>query len=71
MSGAYTPVKNKCIWWRELPIDEDTWNTRVPEDDKRVYCSCFIEGQGWVHPRIEVPHDCPDSRRCRYYIRHT
>jgi len=65
----YAPVKGKCIWWREFPVQEDTWDVRIKEADKGVACSCFVEGKGWKFPKCEVPSECPDSRACRYYIR--
>jgi hypothetical protein len=67
----YAPIKGKCVWWREFPNDEDRYDPHLKEDQKRVYCSCFVEGRGWTFPRVEVPRDCPDSRKCRYYIRNT
>lgn len=70
MSDAYTPIKGKCTWWREMPVDDDVWDTRLREDQKRVYCSCFVEGTGWMHTRGDVPTDCPENKRCRYYIKH-
>lgn len=69
MSDAYTPLRGKCTWWREKPVDEDLHDLRVPEHEKRVYCSCFIEGKGWSHTRGDVPSDCPEALHCRYYIR--
>lgn len=71
MSDGFTPIKGKCTWWRERPVDEDVFETRLKEEEKRVSCSCFVEGKGWVFPRCEVPKDCPDNRHCRYYIRHS
>jgi hypothetical protein len=71
VSDGYTPIKGRCIWWRERAVEEDAYETRLKEEQKRVNCSCFVEGKGWVVPRCEVPADCPESRHCRYYIRHT
>lgn len=70
MSSAFTPIKGKCTWWRESAIDEDTWDARIKDAEKRVQCSCFVEGLGWTYAKAELPDDCPDRRRCRYYIRH-
>lgn len=70
MADAYTPIKGKCTWWRERPVDEDIYDARLKEDEKRVACSCFVEGRVWTLPAGEVPEDCPLSRQCRYYIRH-
>ena len=69
MVDAFSPVKGKCLWWREIPNDEDTYGVRLKEHEKRVYCSCFVEGKGWTVSRGEVPEDCPDARMCRYYIK--
>lgn len=70
VTDPFAPVKGKCTWWRESAVDEDRWATRIKEDDKRVNCSCFVEGKGWTFARRDVPAECPDSRHCRYYIRH-
>lgn len=67
----YAPVKGKCTWWRERPDEEDAWDVRVPRPEKRVHCSCFVEGHGWEYRRDNVPSNCPEYRRCRYYIKHT
>lgn len=66
---AYAPVKGKCTWWREVIIDEDLHDIMVKPDDKRVRCSCFVEGYYWMHPAAEVPDECPKMRHCRYYIK--
>lgn len=71
MSDAYTPIRGKCRWWRELPIDDDLWNTRLAKEMRRTECTCFIEGRGWVFTQRELPDDCPEKRACRYYIKHT
>lgn len=71
MADGYSPIKGKCTWWREMPVDDDVYDTRVKDDQKRISCSCFVEGKGWVVPRAELPSDCPESRHCRYYIKHT
>lgn len=71
MNDGYSPIKGKCTWWRERPVDEDIWDMSIAEDRKRITCSCFVEGQYWVHPRGELPADCPQARTCRYYIKHT
>lgn len=70
MSEGYLPIKGKCTWWREMPLDEDRWNARIRDHEKRVACTCFVEGKGWIYARWELPEECPDSRRCRYYVRH-
>lgn len=71
MSDAYSPIKGKCTWWREMPLQDDIYDVRLKDDEKRVNCSCFTEGKGWVFTRAELPGDCPDNRSCRYYIKHT
>jgi len=53
-----------------MAVDDDVWDMRLREDQKRVYCSCFVEGTGWTYTRADVPSDCPENRRCRYYIKH-
>lgn len=70
MSDAFTPVKNKCTWWRESPVEEDKYDVRLKPGERRVYCSCFVEGKAWTHPADEVPSDCPEARHCRYYIKY-
>lgn len=69
MSDSYAPVRGKCTFWREARSLDDQYDTRIKDDDKRVDCSCFIEGDGWTFRRADVPEDCPNSRRCRYYIK--
>jgi len=71
MSSAYAPIKGKCTWWRERPVEEDIWDTRLKQAERRVHCSCFVEGFYWAVKCAEVPEDCPDRRRCRYYILHS
>jgi hypothetical protein len=71
MIDAYAPIKGKCIWWRERPDDDDLWDGRIAAGDKRVDCSCFVEGMGWTFRHADVPVDCPENRRCRYFIRHS
>lgn len=70
MAGWYTPVKGKCTWWRESLHDDDEFTVSIAPPDKRVQCMCMVEGLGWIHKASEVPADCPESRRCRYYIKY-
>lgn len=70
MSDGYTPIRGKCTWWRERPVEEDKYERRIKEEDRRVTCSCFLEGQVWTYRQAEVPVDCPFSLHCRYWIRH-
>lgn len=67
---AFHPIRGKCNWWREVPVDDDRWDLSVKADDKRVSCTCFVEGKAWTYKTAEVPSDCPDRRYCRYYIKH-
>jgi len=68
---AYTPIKSKCLWWREMLDAEEQYNTRIKPEDVRVHCTCFVEGYVWTIRKAEVPANCPNSRTCRYYILHT
>ena len=70
VSGWYTPIKGKCTWWRETLHDDDVDNTSIAPHNKRVRCMCMVEGMGWIFTSADVPDDCPESRRCRYYIKH-
>lgn len=70
MSEGYTPIRGKCTWWRERAVEEDRYERRIKEEDKRFACSCFLEGEGWTYRQAEVPEDCPRSLHCRYWIRH-
>lgn len=67
---AYTPVRGKCTWWREIPNADDAYNLRIKELDKRVECRCFVEGHFWVYSRAEIPANCPNFKSCRYYIKY-
>ena len=68
-SGGFSPVKGKCTWWRETPHIDDAHDMSVKRPAKRVVCTCTVEGQMWTFVQAEVPADCPESRRCRYYIK--
>lgn len=65
---GFAPVKGKCMYWRETDNDEDRWDTRVKREDRRVDCSCFVEGMGWSVTQSTVPEDCPLRLHCRYYV---
>ncbi|MDP2402125.1 MAG: hypothetical protein Q8M66_09105 [Actinomycetota bacterium] len=67
---GFTPIKGKCTWWRETADAEERHNLRIKPEDVTVRCMCFVEGHYWSHRRADVPADCPESRRCRYYIKH-
>ncbi len=66
---GFSPIRGKCQFWREAAHIDDTWDTRVLKEDKRVICSCFIDGDMWVTPKKETPSDCPKRYQCRYYIK--
>ena len=68
---AYTPIRGKCTWWRERPDEEDAYNVRMKDDEKRWYCTCFVEGDLWIYKKAEIPSDCPNALKCRYFIKHT
>ena len=68
MTDSYSQVKGKCIWWRETPNVEDAHDIDIKAPDKRIECSCFVEGYRWELPRAEVPKDCPNARKCRYFV---
>jgi hypothetical protein len=69
MRDPYAPIRGKCTWWREVPNDTDLHDGMLKPDDKRIDCSCFVEGKVWVFPAAQVPNECPDNRYCRYYIK--
>ncbi len=69
MSDGYVPVKGKCTWWREMPSEDDRFDSRLKKGERRVMCSCFVEGKGWALTQDKVPADCPEYRHCRYYIK--
>ena len=69
VSGGFAPVKNKCTWWRETLHEDDAFDITIKLPAKRVRCTCQVEGQGWTYVYAELPSDCPESRRCRYYIK--
>lgn len=68
---GYTPIKGKCKWWREQLNEEDRFDPRLKPGQRRVTCTCFIEGDYWGVTVDEIPSDCPKSRMCRYYIKHS
>jgi hypothetical protein len=67
---GFTPIKGKCTWWRETLDAEERHNRSIKPEDVTVRCVCFVEGHYWSHRRADVPEDCPECRRCRYYIKH-
>jgi hypothetical protein len=66
---AYAPIKGKCTYWREKLNVDDEWDTRVKKAERRVDCTCFVEGRGWVVTVATIPSDCPARLTCRYYIK--
>lgn len=66
----FSPLPGKCYYWREQVSPDDLYDSRLQKNDWRVQCSCFVEGKGWTYTVAAVPSDCPDKRRCRYYIQH-
>jgi hypothetical protein len=65
----YSPVRGKCVWWREVPNSEDRHNANVKPAEKRTECSCFVEGYRWTFVLAEIPLECPRSRECRYFVK--
>ena len=66
---VFAPIRGTCVFWREIPNCEDTHNGQVPALLKRVDCQCFVEGHQWRKTNGTLPRDCPDCRKCRYYIK--
>lgn len=66
---GYAPIKGKCTYWREALNVDDEWDTRVKKGDRRVDCTCFVEGRGWQATVSTIPSDCPLRDSCRYYIK--
>lgn len=65
---AFSPVKGKCQFWREYPEEDDRYNTSIKFDNKRVRCSCWVDGDQWLVTNATIPADCPRKFECRYYI---
>lgn len=66
---GFSPIRGKCFYWREKLNDEDRFDTRLAKSAWRVQCTCFVEGDLWTYKAAEVPTDCPERYRCRYYIK--
>ena len=62
-------VRGKCVWWREKPNEEDAENSRLHASERRIDCSCFVEGFLWEFAIDDLPRECPEARKCRYYAR--
>ena len=69
MRDIYAPIPGKCMWWREVPNETDIHDRMLKASDKRVDCTCFVEGKAWTFKECEVPIECPEHRYCRYYIK--
>lgn len=65
----YAPIRGKCVWWREFAHADDVWDARLKDEEKRIECSCFVEGHGWVFEKRDLPAECPNARACRYYVK--
>ena len=61
-------IRGKCQYWRERMDEYDRWDRDVRPADKRVTCSCFVEGRLWAVTVETPPADCPERDRCRYHI---
>jgi len=57
------------MWWREVANESDLHDRMLKESDKRVDCTCFVEGAAWTFSECELPAECPRFRSCRYYIK--
>jgi len=66
--SEFAPIRGKCFYWRERLNDEDIYNTRIKKGDRRMQCSCFVEGHQWTFTESTMPPDCPNKLHCRYYI---
>jgi hypothetical protein len=69
MSDGYAPIRKKCNYWRERRNEDDIWDSRLKKADRRVECSCFVEGRLWQATASTIPADCPQRLQCRYYIK--
>ncbi|MHB1324364.1 MAG: hypothetical protein ACYCXZ_08555 [Coriobacteriia bacterium] len=66
--SEFAPIRGKCFYWRENLHEDDLYDSRVKKGERRMQCSCFVEGHRWTFTEEETPADCPDRRHCRYYI---
>lgn len=69
--NLFVPVRGKCTYWREQLNGEERWDTRIKSADRRVECTCFVEGDIWTVTVGTVPSDCPKRHHCRYYVKTT
>ncbi|MDO8962874.1 MAG: hypothetical protein Q7W30_00090 [Coriobacteriia bacterium] len=66
---GFAPIRGKCTYWRESLNDEDRWDTSVKREDRRIACTCFVEGDQWQFTVSTTPSDCPRRYHCRYYVK--
>ena len=66
---GFSPIKGKCLYWRERLDEDDRYSPRLKQDDWRVQGICFVDGDTWDYTLSTVPSDCPLRLKCRYYIR--
>ena len=69
MTDPFAPIRGKCVWWREMPNEEDLYDSDLKSPQKRIECSCFVEGYQWTFVAAEVPAQCPRERECRYFVK--
>jgi hypothetical protein len=67
--NPFTPVRGKCTYWRERVDEDERWDSRVKREDRKVFCSCFVEGYVWAATIDTVEADCPRRDHCRYYVK--
>jgi len=66
---GFNPIRGKCFYWREQRNEEDKFDSSIKKEDRRVNCTCFVEGDLWTFTVTTVPPDCPQRMHCRYYVR--
>jgi hypothetical protein len=66
--SEFAPIRHKCFYWREQLHYDDQYDMRVKKGQRRVVCTCFVEGDTWTYTEDDVPSDCPQKMHCRYYI---
>lgn len=64
----FSPIKGKCTWWRQSMVEEDVHDLMLKPENKRIRCTCFVEGFVWTHETADVPAQCPEAQHCRYFI---
>lgn len=66
--SEFSPIRGKCFYWREHMHDDDVYDVRLKKGERRIQCSCFVEGTLWTYTEDTTPADCPEKMHCRYYI---